>query len=68
MSDAEVRLYHTDHIFGMTLDVFEDMCEFVWTTGSSDYLVVDMQHWVYMKNFRFSVSVSNKCHIIDLGE
>ena len=60
LSDYEVRRFHTDQIFGISLDVFEDMCEFVWGDSNSDYLVVDMTKWLYMKNLRYAVNVATQ--------
>jgi hypothetical protein len=56
---SNIALFHRDLIYGMSLDVFEDMCEFVWESNtnawSEHYLVVDLTRWVYMMNFQYSI-------------
>lgn len=55
-----IAMFYCDQIFGISDNVFEDMCEFVWGDSVSDYLVIDMSPWnyVYMKNFKFSININ----------
>jgi hypothetical protein len=61
---SNIALFHLDLIYGMSLDVFEDMCEFVWesntTAWSEHYLVVDLTRWIYMMNFQHSIHIDQK--------
>ena len=53
LSKVDVLRFHRQEIFGMSLNIFKDMCKFIWDSSDHNYLAVNLNAQFYLKNFRY---------------